>query len=339
MNDSASIPDLNGKQRRRRLDALLAQLPPATPNKLALTGDAADRESQPSDAPSGRLPARAPRGAVSVRATLIVGPLVVAAPLAVRELLLEADGVAGDERAVAFVLLLLAASFLAGCAWFIHSLTRLVRRRFGRAGALMPGLAVIALAAWAQTGQFGQIVVTESLALRSLLGIAFGIERLPSLVLHDRNRALLVEGTLDLGSTRALAAVLDASPGVRLVEFNSPGGLASEGLAMGALIRERGLDSMVANWCASACVLAFAGGQRRFVAPEAGIGMHGAGGSYLVGNRGDKVNVEAAVFLVKRGVDLDFVVAALNVASDDLVEVTPAEALASGLATATWNGP
>ncbi len=41
MNDSLSILDLPGKEWCRRLDALLAQLPPATPNNLAPTGDAA----------------------------------------------------------------------------------------------------------------------------------------------------------------------------------------------------------------------------------------------------------------------------------------------------------
>jgi hypothetical protein len=108
----------------------------------------------------------------------------------------------------------------------------------------------------------------------------------------------IVKGDFGLGTTRRLAEVLAANPGVRLVELNSPGGMAVEGLALGKLLLERKVDTVVLRTCASACVTAFAGGERRLLGPEARLALH----SVSEGKGKLKLDQAHAEFLASRGV-------------------------------------
>jgi hypothetical protein len=70
-----------------------------------------------------------------------------------------------------------------------------------------------------------------------------------------------------------------------LVVLRSPGGSLREGLAIGALIRQKGFVTAVAEdtFCASACALAWLGGRTRLMRETSKIGFHAAyvkGGSY-----------------------------------------------------------
>jgi hypothetical protein len=72
----------------------------------------------------------------------------------------------------------------------------------------------------------------------------------------------------------------DATEGVNkaIVIFSSPGGILVEGLSIGANIREKGYITAVAEntLCASACALAWLGGDRRAMANSSKIGFHAA---------------------------------------------------------------
>ena len=88
---------------------------------------------------------------------------------------------------------------------------------------------------------------------------------------------LVVEGVIEPGASTRLAAELDArGQSVRTVSFDSPGGALDDAIAMGRLIRERGLATEVADGvvCASSCPLAVAGGQVRMAGPAAMVGVH-----------------------------------------------------------------
>ncbi len=68
------------------------------------------------------------------------------------------------------------------------------------------------------------------------------------------------------------------------VAFSSPGGDIGQAIIMGEVIRSRGLKSAVAtfdsegrmrpSYCASACVLAYAGGAVRVGVPGSALGVH-----------------------------------------------------------------
>jgi len=111
---------------------------------------------------------------------------------------------------------------------------------------------------------------------------------------------LSAEGRIEPGTARGLALALDALKGRRLpILIHSPGGSVRDAVAMGELIRERGLAvavarTLIANcperapkcpsgparamtsgaMCASACVLVLAGGVDRLVGPAPLIGVH-----------------------------------------------------------------
>lgn len=96
-------------------------------------------------------------------------------------------------------------------------------------------------------------------------------------VLHDTSWALLIEGSISTETTRNVQNLLQRTPGIRIIYFNSPGGDLFAGLSLGRLI-SRGNYQVVVNAdaeCASACALAFLGGKSRMViAPPERFGFH-----------------------------------------------------------------
>lgn len=113
------------------------------------------------------------------------------------------------------------------------------------------------------------------------------------------------EGDIVLASAEQLRKIVNSLGGQKLpILIHSGGGLTLQARLMGYLIRRRGLDVAVARtifdscedapggckqgtwsgplgepesqsaFCKSACTLVLAGGVRRFVGPEAGVGIH-----------------------------------------------------------------
>ena len=88
---------------------------------------------------------------------------------------------------------------------------------------------------------------------------------------------LEVTGTIDVGSALRFAAEVAAhGEYVKIVALNSPGGSVHDALAIGALVRERGFATSVADGalCASSCPLILAGGAKRQASGAAAIGVH-----------------------------------------------------------------
>ena len=91
---------------------------------------------------------------------------------------------------------------------------------------------------------------------------------------RDGGRALLLAGPLEPGVTRRVAAALEAAPRVERVVLRSGGGSVYEGRGLARLFRERGLETRVEGRCASACAVAFIGGERRTLGRGARLGLH-----------------------------------------------------------------
>lgn len=117
-------------------------------------------------------------------------------------------------------------------------------------------------------------------ALVALVGpLAAGGAR--ALTLERRGALLFAGGELgnDLG---AFEQALAAPPAAQAVVFtNSPGGDLWTAIRIGRLIADRGLTTVLAGRCLSACAIMFAGGRERRVAAgvgpgEARLGIHGA---------------------------------------------------------------
>jgi hypothetical protein len=106
--------------------------------------------------------------------------------------------------------------------------------------------------------------------------IAAGSDPLPAvqLRLEGEGRVLRLVGPLGEGSAERVEAALRASPAVRLVQLDSPGGRVFEAQAIAAEIRRRGLDTYADGLCASACTMLLLAGHDRAAAPQARIGFH-----------------------------------------------------------------
>jgi len=137
------------------------------------------------------------------------------------------------------------------------------------------------------------------------------------------DRWIAAEGTITHGTAARMRAFLARHKSKLPIYFNSPGGITTESLAMGRLMRERGMTARVARTivdgcdgladclrrqgsgqeqrahlastfaqCNSACVYAIVGARLREIAPEAHIGVHAAK-TVLISNLPDGFQVSA----------------------------------------------
>ena len=86
--------------------------------------------------------------------------------------------------------------------------------------------------------------------------------------------SILVKGEFDFGISKELERVLESNPQTKTITFNSIGGLGFEAKKMFSIIKERGLDTYIPEYCASACITAFIGGEKRQMSSRALLGFH-----------------------------------------------------------------
>jgi hypothetical protein len=87
---------------------------------------------------------------------------------------------------------------------------------------------------------------------------------------------LELSGSFSWALPQNLEAVLAGAPAVRVVRLESPGGHVLPAFQVAMIIRQRGLDTYVGRYCASACTVAFLGGQRRWLGTDARLAFHQA---------------------------------------------------------------
>jgi hypothetical protein len=89
-------------------------------------------------------------------------------------------------------------------------------------------------------------------------------------------RILVAEGAVDRNAARNLDVAIRNSLPLDEIWFRSPGGIASQGPAIGYLIRKYGIATRIPSgwWCASACNFAFLGGPIRRIDPGAVYAVH-----------------------------------------------------------------
>ena len=167
--------------------------------------------------------------------------------------------------------------------------SQLPRRRFGRNSLMSVLFAVLILALWG--GRAYQDLSSPS-AWAYWKDLYFSPSLTSSVVQIGMNGrevpALAIKGEIGAAAASWFREKLDEAklaPG-DVVLMSSPGGRLDQALIMGEVIRSRGLTTMVgtadskgsvrASYCASACVLAYAGGKVRRNHPQ-GVGAFAAG--------------------------------------------------------------
>lgn len=89
----------------------------------------------------------------------------------------------------------------------------------------------------------------------------------------DQTTIYLV-GEIEDDTFKDFAKVLAAAPKARTVYLASPGGIVLSSYWIGALVRQRKLDTWVEHECVSACTQVFAAGAQRLLGPQARLGFH-----------------------------------------------------------------
>ena len=159
-------------------------------------------------------------------------------------------------------------------------------------------------------------------------------------------RALFVSGTIGPAAAKSFRDRLDEAqlvPG-DMILLSSPGGNLSQATIMGEIIRSRGLVTAVGTpdasgrvrpaYCASACVLAYAGGKTRFGVLGSALGVHRFVTTKPVSDPvADTQRIAGAVlgYMTKMGVSSSIVEAMSE--TRDIRWLSPKQALAMNLVT------
>lgn len=150
---------------------------------------------------------------------------------------------------------------------------------------------------------------------------------------------IAASGEITADTAEQLQAFLTAQGGeASLVAFDSPGGDLVAGVAMGQLLRQRGLRSTVATTitegaearlrpglCASACAFAFVGGTERTLFPGSQFGVHQFRNEALGDRDTQSILAGLAAHLQAVGVSRDLLMAASGTPPEAMYWVPVAE--------------
>lgn len=145
---------------------------------------------------------------------------------------------------------------------------------------------------------------------------------------------LHIVGLLARGITRRVANMLETSSAIDEVVLDSQGGNIHEARGLAMLIRDNGLATRVEKECASACTIAFIGGNSRTVTKGARLGFHqyriDAGYTVLVADPAGEQARDQSLF-IDAGVSADFVETMFRQRASDMWWPTIDELLRAGV--------
>jgi hypothetical protein len=153
--------------------------------------------------------------------------------------------------------------------------------------------------------------------------------------LHDKGAELEILGDIGFGLTGQVQGFLNAHPDIRQVRLNSVGGRIAEARLLRDLIESKRLSTVTTTGCYSACVIPFAAGKDRFVAPTATLGFHQPAFPGLTAAKLTEEVERDRAYLVSKGVNLEFVAKALSTPNTELWQPSHGELLKSGMVTVT----
>lgn len=88
------------------------------------------------------------------------------------------------------------------------------------------------------------------------------------------SQTVLIDGSMELGITRAFGAFLASQNGFKTAILNSSGGNVYEARGLARLFREHDMATHVDGNCSSACTAAFIGGRKRSISNGGRLGFH-----------------------------------------------------------------
>jgi hypothetical protein len=274
---------------------------------------------------------RGGNGAVASAALPVVLLLVLSG---VMSLLLDSVDWVWHYRVVAAALIIVISLLLAVSVWGLVGAARAGKRAHENGAGLLEvraGASVVAACALATSAGFA-FQFQDSVSW--LWALTTDTDERAEIVANTALGRLVVRGSFGFGTTLRVDAALRSNPAIRLVELDSPGGYAVEGLALGKVLEARAVDTLVLNRCASACISAFAAGDRRWLGAQGRLGFHTVSGGKE--ERAMALNRKHAEFMRQRGVAGWLIEQELETPFKELLVPGPITLLASGLVTDMW---
>lgn len=277
------------------------------------------------------------RGALSLPKSywlngVILGAIVSFAAPPLINILHEAVGSLQVSAILWFVFI---AFFLAFWTWTQVGIWRAAGHHANRGGS--EGWAIVARI-MVGLSALGLSLQTYNLTLQAIEfgALAFGRDPLGDdarIALGRDRRSITITGNLTAGTADRFAAIAAAAPELASVSLDSPGGRMFEGQQLARLIRERGLDTVVDNHCASACTIVLIAGRHRIAGPEAQIGFHQPTFPGLAETDRDLMIADMRRLYGEGGISGRFLERVLRVAPDDMWYPTHEEMLAAHVLT------
>lgn len=236
------------------------------------------------------------------------------------------------------IALLIIVSYVLLQVWWGVGLWRSTHRWFAAERSLLVGIVTAAIAMTTILYTLGNLGDRdEFFTAMSYATFVADLDDKPEVTVTADGRRLLMEGEMGIGTTLRVRRLLDRHMSIEGIELSSPGGRVVEGFALARLIELRGLDTYMRRSCESACVLAFAGGRQRLVAPSAHFGLHRSGLSWRRADEGlNAADIEMRDYFLSRGVAADFVARGLVPPMHEMWFPRIDEVLTSKLATDLW---
>ena len=233
-------------------------------------------------------------------------------------------------------LLLTLSFFLVVFPWQIAGLARTLLRYFKSKKQLVTSFLVIVFLLWELT-VLSLIIVKSPQKLLESLHISFSSYETGGYELSVQENTLLLDGKFSYGISKDFEQVLDENPQVKTITFFSQGGYDHEARKISLIIKERELNTYVPEYCVSACVTAFIGGQKRQMSSKALLGFH-QGKDALNNNKFSEEEAKDKLydtikFYKQNGIDKEFVKRFHRIPVEELWYPRDAELLKQGIVT------
>jgi len=233
-------------------------------------------------------------------------------------------------------LLLTLSFFLVVFPWQIAGLARTLLRYFKSKKQLVTSFLVIVFLLWELT-VLSLIIVKSPQKLLESLHISFSSYETGGYELSVQENTLLLDGKFSYGISKDFEQVLDENPQVKTITFFSQGGYDHEARKISLIIKERELNTYVPEYCVSACVTAFIGGQKRQMSSKALLGFH-QGKDALNNNKFSEEEAKDKLydtikFYKQNGIDKDFVKRFYRIPVEEMWYPRDAELLKQGIVT------
>lgn len=195
---------------------------------------------------------------------------------------------------------------------------------------------------------FGWLRVIQSVVnvaypeFRELVPVALGADtaipdyRIMVLEYPDNVREIKIEGGFKHGLYEDLVMKLNENPSIKTIELDSIGGRIGEAADVYHLLNQRHLNTVVNAQCLSACTIAFAGGENRWLGIEGKLGFHSAAFANLPQNEANFAYSEIHNEIsITKNIPTSFFVKSMTFSNDDMWYPNTAELIKANYLTST----